>query len=267
MELNLRIKETIIWATLPQIVGVVFIMFCLISASHSAPISSDPWWCQPCKMQHRTRHSRAINELVKNQFNAALVNYRNIISKYIEQIHAKLQIDNITKKQIKKNNWLPRKKFFRSLQKDNEKILPELLYQIQVYAVTFEKLSRMEIRSADALFNMKERKNVLRRVKSDINLLRCETEYQIRERQLVITKKVPVNLVDSKIPDSVGHLTEGLLKDYSILKDYHNFLKKCYNKIFGKTKKNRKRLQKGNNKVKSQKRTLKNSINKKVSES
>ncbi|KAF5295268.1 hypothetical protein FQA39_LY13133 [Lamprigera yunnana] len=213
----------------------LIVMTSNIMNSHSLPISSGlevktPWWCKPCHTEHRTRHSRAINEELRTQFAVAKSNFGTMILPYLNQIHAK--VGNVTKKQLTKIKWLPRKKFFQLLKKNNEKILPELLYQIEVYLLTIDKLSQMEIRTHDGFFNPKERDGIMERLKCDLMLLQGETIQQIAEKRQKITKKVPLNLVDKKIPKVVNHLVEGLIKDYSIIMKYSDFIDKCYNKIF-----------------------------------
>ncbi|KAK4882189.1 hypothetical protein RN001_005508 [Aquatica leii] len=131
---------------------------------------------------------------------AAIVNFRHIVSPYLKQIRVK--IGNVRKKQFTENLWLPGKQFFRSLKNNKKQILTKLLYQIQVYAITIDRLSKMDIHSQDATFNLKERNKIMSQVKADLNLLRCETQQQIAEKRQVIRKKVPLNLVDQEIPSA-----------------------------------------------------------------
>ncbi|KAF2884444.1 hypothetical protein ILUMI_21728 [Ignelater luminosus] len=230
--------------------------------------NDEPWWCQPCSQEHKTRHSRGINEPLKTQLSAAIGNYDGEISKYVNLLDSKLQIAK-AKGQIKKNNWLPRKKFFRKLRKDNYEILPELHKNIQIYAVTFQRLQDMEIRTEDSSFDATYRTKILTRVKADIDLLRCEIEDEITNKQLPAPEKVPADFVDKHIPSAVDQLADGLIRDYSILKDYANFIKKCFTKLIGKAnKKNRKNKK---NKVEKQKnkpkRTPKNDLHQKSEQS
>lgn len=257
---KLTSQDSVNQAAVTRYLYVIIMAICIV-CSHPHPVSTKsatPWWCQPCQNQHKTRHSRAINEILKDQFNVAIVNYENMVSPYVKQIHKKI---GYIKEQFSKHKWLPRKKFYQSLRKDNVKILPELLYQLQIFAVTIERLSNMEIQSQDSSFDTEQRASAMLRVKVDLNSLRCETEDEIFAKRQTVVKSVPSNLVDENIPEVVYHLTEGLIKDYSILENYHKFLKKSRAKIFGKERHRKKAVKRKNNEnLKPRKKTIKTKV-------
>lgn len=126
----------------------------------------------------------------------------------------------------------------------------------------------MEIRTEDSSFDASYRKKILTRVKADINLLRCEIEDEITNKQLPAPEKVSADFVDKHIPSAVDQLADGLIKDYSILKDYANFIKKCFTKLIGKTKKTRKnKKNKGEKQKNKPKKTSKDVLNQKSEQS
>ncbi|KAB0799013.1 hypothetical protein PPYR_06893 [Photinus pyralis] len=253
---KLTSQDSVNQAAVSRYLYVIIMTTCIVY-SHSNPITTKPrtpWWCQPCQNQHKTRHSRAINEILKDQFNVAIINYQNYVSPYVKQIHKKI---GFIKEQFSKHKWLPRKKFYQSLRRDNVKILPELLYQLQTFAVTIERLSSMDIQTQDSTFDAAQRASAMQLVKRDLDALRCDTEDEITAKRQTIVKTVDPHLADGTIPEVVHHLTEGLIQDYSILENYLKFLKKSRARIFGGQKKKANRRK--NNSIKPRKKTTKDS--------
>lgn len=121
----------------------------------------------------------------------------------------------------------------------------------------------MEIHTQDVWIPFKFRLGNFTDVKSFLNLLRCEIEDEIFEHRLESQLvKLQKKELDRRIqlPLKVDNLIDGLVKDYTVLRDYQNFLKKCRAKMFNKSRRRRARKNRNIGKLKHKKASANNGL-------
>lgn len=97
--ISLIFTVSISQVTVVRLLSLVMLMGgYFFSPCHCIPVkiensNDEPWWCQPCSQEHKTRHSRGINEPLKTQLSAAIGNYENEISKYVNLLDNKVCIN------------------------------------------------------------------------------------------------------------------------------------------------------------------------------